>query len=754
MTELELLADRLRADLPAFADPGTELSLNPTKGWLQASWQQRGRLTTANFTSRHGKGIHVRTQDQQDLSYPVFLAGDRMGDLRSVARNTIAAVKPVPAFVAPRACLEDSGNPIDAYQLLESLAKNQDPLTRLVFITADAGVGKTSLLTETVRRKATDYALGRGDALWLYVNAQGSRLARLDQALAAAIDDVRANFPYHAAAPLVRSEGLVLVIDGFDELIGAPGTYDDAFSSLASFLRSLDGQGTVIATSRSAYYEQEFLARVGSVAGLANDAWSLKRVELSGWNDNERVEFLHQYGRANALSVEATDGLIQTVADVFDAAEMKPLASKPFFVARVAEFAAEGQGLEPGRDFLERLVNTYIAREVHGKLLRSLGGAVLTEDQLGAMYQEIANEMWREETRELSRSSFRELVSVKAELMELPDDARLLVVDRLPNAALMHAGSEDGSVAFEHEIFFSYFLAKPLVEAFASDDSFVVASVLRRGRLPRQAGDIAGRNLAGRSGVVLGVLSTAPEAVSIGGDQVRQNGGCIVAGMLREGIPSGATVANLDFVDVDLTRVTCFDLTFQNCSFRGADLRGCLFQNCRGSGVDVTLPLLDEGTIVDIQGIQVSDFRGVIFYDATGSATRHYSPEAIERVLKGAHLPAASTCLPLRNIGSESLRLVDSFVRIFEHANIASLEDPHVMRRLVRDPNWPPVFDAMLRSGICTEEIRAAGGRKSFVRMMVRPDDLLAGLLENPDIDTRIAAFWDLLDEGQGAQRT
>jgi hypothetical protein len=748
MTELDSLADRLRADLPAFADPGTAVSLNRTAKWLQASWQQRGRLTTANFAVGTGQGperIRVRTQDRNELTYPVFLAGDRMGDLRSVARNTIGAIRAVPAFVPPRACLDEDGRPSDASQLLDDLAGGDDPLTKLVFITADAGVGKTSLLTEMVRRKAKDYALGHGGALWLYVNAQGSRLAKLDQALAAALDDVRAPFPYHAAAPLVRSEALVLVIDGFDELIGAPGTYDDAFSSLASFLRSLDGEGTIIATSRSAYYEQEFLARVGTIAGFAEDAWSLRRLELSGWNENERAAFLHNFGRSNQLAGDETDRLANGVLAVFDEPNLRQLVTKPFFVARVAQFAVEGRGLEPGASFLDRLVNTYIAREVHGKLLSSVGGPVLTEVQLATLYQEIANEMWREETRELSRTSFKELVDVAAEILGIPDEARELVVDRLPNSALVHSGTDGGSVAFEHEIFFSYFLAKPIVEAFATGDPFLAGTALRRGRLPIQAGDIAGRTLVQRAATILETLSRASTAVSMGGDQVRQNAGAIVAGMMRAGLPDGSIVANVDFVDLDLARVSCSGATFRRCSFRGVDLRGATFTSCAATQVEFTLPLLDPETVIDVDGLETTDFHGLTFYDESESAMRHYSPDGIERVLAAARLPASSVGLRLRVVGSDELRVVDEFIRIFERTNIASLEDEFIMRRVVRDASWPKVFEALLKSGVCAEEIRQTKGNKSFVRMLVRPGDLLAGLLTGADDDPRITDFWDSL---------
>jgi len=551
---IEWLSDTVEADLAAFADPGTTVSLNRTKDWLQARWTHRGQEITNNFKTRPKDpfSILVRTASG-DEPYVGFLAGDRMADLKAIARNTSRATRPVPGYVEPRAFVDEGAARSSAEDLLEAVVTRADARTKLIFVTADAGVGKTSLLTEVVRRNATDYALARTTALWLYVNAQGSRLARLDQALAAALDDVRAPFPYHAVAPLVRAGALVLVIDGFDELIGAPGTYDDAYSSLASFLSSLDGRGTIVATARSAYYEQEFLTRVGSVPGLADDAWSLTRVELLEWNEEERHSFLTGFARARGVPEAERASFADRVVQQFARSDAVELVAKPFFLARVAEFAAEGQGLMGGTSLLDQLTNTYLDREARGKLLTGLGQPVLTAVQFAQVYEEIANEMWRQETRELSGSSFRELIELIAELLGLDDQARLAVMDRLPNSALVHPGVSPGSIAFEHEIFFSYFLARPIIATVSTGDPFSIGNALRKGKLPNQAGDIVGRTLLKSAAKMIPAMGKAPSTITIGAEQIRQNAGAIVAAMIRSGLPSGTSVSEIDFVDVDLS---------------------------------------------------------------------------------------------------------------------------------------------------------------------------------------------------------
>ena len=743
------LEHRVRLDLAAFADPGTTIGVNEAGGWLQATWTHRGRTVTSNFQASPvaSGSILVRGSGGATESYSSFLSGDRMADLRSIARNTTRAIRAVPGYVRPRVTVNDGVVRGNAEDELESLVREADSRTKLVFVTADAGVGKTTLLGEIVRRKATDYALGRTDALWLYVNAQGSRLARLDQALAAALDDVRAPFPYHAVAALVRADALVLVIDGFDELIGAPGSYDDAYSSLGSFLTALDGNGTIVATARSAYYEQEFLTRVGTVPGLSDEAWTLTRVELLEWNDDERLAFLSEYAKERIQDETERGAFPERVLQIFEQSGAGQLAAKPFFLARVAEFASEGRGLESGPSLLDRLVNTYLAREATGKLVKGPGQPVLTQTQLSSVYEEIANEMWRQETRELSGATFRELIEIMAQLFDLDDMGHAMVLDRLPNSAFVHPGGTPGSVAFQHEIFFSYFMASPILASLRSGDAFAIATALRKGRLPNEAGQIVGRAVARQgTSTILALMAKAPESISVGSEQIRQNAGTIAAGMLREGLAAKTVVQGLTFVDVDLSNVLAREVTFQQCTFRGVDMRGATFQDCTARSSAFESVLVDGESALDFHGTAVSDFFGLRFEDEDGRTQSVYAPADVQRILDGAQLPAAHEPFGSREVEPDVADLVGKVARLFERANVTSFDNELGQKRLLRDPNWARVYDALLNTGIIREELRAAGGNRTmFVRMTVRPADLMAGLSPEYDAEAQIQDFWTRL---------
>lgn len=742
----------LKGDLASFADPGTAVELDTASAWVAAVWYEDGRRKTAEVklgTDPALRDVLVRTTpDGSEVPYATFLAGERMGDLKGLARNTLSVVADVPAYVAPRALSESGATPMPADELVDGLASVAADETAVVFVTAEAGVGKTSLLVHLVRAKAEGYLLGEEKALWLYVNAQGSRLARLDQALAATLDDLRAGFPYHATTALVRSGALVLVIDGFDELIGTQGTYDEAFSSLASFIEDLRGAGSIVAAARSAYYEQEFAARADSTIGFRTDRWSLRTVALCDWNASERGVFLDRLTAERAASPAAAADLRQRVEAIFNDGSLGELAGKPLFVTRVANLIADGVELEAGDDLVHRLITTYLRREANEKLLSPRGTPLLSVAQLADFYTEIANEMWRQEARELSRTSLRELVEILADLHGLDDDARLTVIERTPYAAVMRTGTAPGSVSFEHELYFSYFLAQPTLDALRSREPLTIARALRKGRLPSQTGFLAGRGLdVDDVQPTIDSLLQASRAMSTGGEQIRENGGLIVAGALYGRPAERLRIASIDFNDCDLTRLDVSHCSLVGCAFRGADLRGAQFRACDSEDVLMESVVVDSSTRLEIDGLPVEHFLGLILASDDGSRSTLYSPDELHAALASLGLPAADHEPEVRTINPRALELVSLLSRIYERTNLATPDDDNVMRHVVQDPMWELVHSTLSDANIIRDEKRSAGGNKIFMRMLVRPRDLLAGQAPNAEVDPRISRFWQLLEE-------
>ena len=211
---LEFLKGRIESDLASFADPGG-VSMERNGRRFDAIWEVRGEPKEAMFKVSQDRGITV-TANGQTEPYRTFLAGTRMADLRHMAQM-IRHVGTQDVFVPTRAQLTDSEASLrPATDLLSDLLEHHETeVTQVVIVTGEAGAGKTRVLQELVQRQAAAYLKGLTGKLLLYVNAQGRALARLNEALATELQDLKVNLTYHSVTALARVGLLVPVIDGF-----------------------------------------------------------------------------------------------------------------------------------------------------------------------------------------------------------------------------------------------------------------------------------------------------------------------------------------------------------------------------------------------------------------------------------------------------------------------------------------------------------------------------------------------------------
>ncbi|MFI1382921.1 NACHT domain-containing protein [Embleya sp. NPDC020886] len=750
------LEDQLRMDLAGFADPGMPVNIKAAEtGWIKAEWVIRGEERSARFRLADAtdlRDVIVRTELGGDISYRSFLAATDMANLRRLAANMCNLIKVDETYVAPHAVLDNSlevaQGEVLASDLVRRIAKDADGRTNVIFLTAQAGVGKTSLLRHVVQAVANDYRSGQADALWLYVDAQGRRLAKLDDAISGELGKLRAQFSFDAVASLVRVGCLVLVVDGFDELLGIQGSYDESFSSLASFLDELQSSGCVVAAARSAYYEQEFVGRVNSAIGFRSDGWIVNRVRLQPWTPGQLNAYVEKRAAERGLSPARIAELEEKVSTAFAGESVSHLRGLPFFVSRVTDLSLMGSPLSSGTDLLEQLVNSYVKREAEEKLRDSPGHNYLTADQLREVFSEIAEEMWRQDTRELSRTSLREVLEVWLDVAGLPAEAQLAVVDRGPYSALLQA-ADKGAVRFEHDVYYSYFLAGPIVDLTRKGDPLPLRQALRRSQLPAEAATMAGARLQNRATEYLALLMTAGERQDASTEQVRQNAGAVAAGIMRaHGSPfENMELRFLGFVDCDMSSITLRDSRLRDCSFTGSDLRDFHLFGCAGERLSFERVGVDSvTTVLDVSGVPVNDFRALRLYAESGESTV-YDPRKVSEILSECRLPEARTSIPLRPVKAEIVSLLDDLSWLFAKTNLFTENDSTAdVRRVVQHPDWRSVRSAMINAGILSWNKKQASGNKDFLKVHVPPTDLMPGQDRQATVVRAVRDLWDFLE--------
>jgi hypothetical protein len=746
--------DEISSDLAAFTDPGTTVDWvneKEIKGSV-ARWEMQGRRRNARFLYGPRGGLFVATKGTEKLqTYGQFLAGPAMADLRLLAQITLQAQGGStrrPVFVPPQATWTDPPRHVTSAMTLLDEAINQDgeqddggSATNVLFLTADAGVGKTSLLRAAVLRQAQQYLSGRVTRVMLYVDAQGKALARLDDALAVSLQDLRSKFTYHTLASLVRLGLVVPVVDGFDELIGRKGGTDDAFQSLSGFLDRLSGHGMIVASARDVYYEGEFTTRADADTRL--HSWHVKSLALQPWRVTEIKQYVTLVAARDKRS-NIAQALLLDLEDLFASAEAADLRGKPFFIAHALELLLSGERVIPRRDFLASLTDAYLSREASAKLLLPSGEQILTSEQLAALFVELALEMWRQETRELDAASVREVVGLfGAASAGLDGEALRILTERAPTLALLGRGTRSGSVIFEHEILYSLFLANALAERLMAS-----AHLLSRGSLPIEAA----RRLAQQVGsnvespqAILDLLSKASRGDTPGQAQIRDNAG-LVAVMLLDCVGErrrGLIVRDVVIGDAPLGHLRLDGVTFERVIFLRTDLSAAVWTNCRAPGCAfnevLVSPIPPNATRLDITASDPQP---------TFAGLRVVAGEAIELVYDAPRLnkvlgeigvlprePVGATrgAAPPAEAVQEKVQTLEELAYAFRRGTVLAEDEPH-LQAAKSAKCWPEIRKVLVEAELLTIEARAASGpRKDFYRRHFRAQDLLEALRGSSD---------------------
>lgn len=748
--------DRVREDLAPFVDPGTQVAWTDSGSALVAEWYSYGTPLSATFMHSAARGFRVHFDGRQ-VDYGQFLSHPKLSDLLGLAKM-IEQAYPSELYIDTKASYGQSGaaKPEPALELLHSaLGKAESEFTRIIFVTAAAGAGKTFALRQLVRRQAASYLQGKTTRLFLYVNAQGRALAKLDEALAIELQDLRARLTYHAVAVLSRNGLLVPVIDGFDELMSPTG-YDDPFSSLQRFVEQLRGQGQLVASARSAYYQREFVKRA---TDSVDESWALTPVEILDWTDAEFDSYLDaRFASEAAKSAAVTKRVfLERARAAFRGHGNEDLRKKPFFVARAADLVLRGSSFNQAGGLVEHLVTSYLERDRTEKLLDPNRNPLLSAAQLRRLYASIAEEMWHQETRELDSRSLRAVAEIQIE-DEVSAGALERVTRRLSASAFLRQGGNPNRSEFEHEIFLAYFLADAISPHLANVET--LRGLLMRGTLPPWCANYAvvKHDLSG-NGVrrIVASLCDAAKTELLRAEQIRENAGAIAVAALHHshdglsdpGVPlrlEGLMFAGQSFRDLTLRPVDVVDAGFRRCDFAGAKIDGTArnswFQEI---AIDV------QTTELALSGVRVGDILGLRVREGADEQVL-FSPDKVAAALARVGMKLVGIEAS-RSVAGEALDVMERLSRAFERTNVIWPGDEG-LHGLAELALWRRVSALLIDAGVLRLEQRAQRGRaREALRSGYQASLIMAGLNKDAAVPEAIGRFWDQMERDFPGQR-
>lgn len=746
----QYLLDQIENDFKSFSDPMQPVIVSP-EGIV---WRYNNveRIVTLSRTSGSGLLPDI-CLDGVCHRYHDFLASEYMGSLSALAGNIVRLfAKDAEAYVietsadhVERLDQPVSGSAVPATQVINELAQNSLPFgsTRLVLVSGLAGSGKTYTLKKIVHEQARLFLTGETKSLYLYIDAQGKTLSSLFDVLAKVLQDIGAMFRYSAVESLTRRGLLVPIIDGFDELLGSGG-YDDAFASLALFISKLNGEGTVLASARSTFFDyKSFYDNAALVSDINSINYELELVKIQDWNPDQVTTYFER-----SLSADQLAKWIESQPNI--AESDRNLLCKPFYAAKIVDSLKSNWTPVRNEDLLSTLVNGFIDREVDK--LKDKNLPILSREGHIDILQNISEEMWAQQVNYIDQSSIRAIAELVSEKYRLSPSNGRAVVEKISSYAFLTTESPgSGRLRFEHEVFYGYFLGISLTRLLASS-STDLRIFMNKAPLDETTLDRISMSLGSDQSALYAWIANM-NALSIDSYaylNYRENFGSIVGAFISKGWVSKeaielkytyfkrqdwdrALVENISFVGVYFDEVFLRHATISNCSFKNCQLEHIYvtvaqtkFMNC------------SPEVVIQVKSLVVTD------NDDYFPSGKLYDSNDIRRYfeLVGLIPPQSNQPEPSGQV-KKRIEILDKFLKKMEkrfrmgESEIAELS-------FAEDPEWKTLWKHLVNHGLIRHQIIAKSGKSEpLVRLTVLPEIIRKGQnVAGPIIHDGVASFW------------
>lgn len=474
--------NEFRRVLTCFADEPSDVDVRLGKVVAQV----RDELIDAKiaYSATPDRYLQVTENDQ---TYPARMwLVNRIARLPQLADRILSStsISPTAAahspFVVPSGYLSAdlavaAGSDIDvhvtnAVDALLSRATDQTPgATSVLYLTSDAGEGKTTIINRAARVQAERYKSKTAMSLIVPIPLSGRAFLTFDDAvIAALVNKLRFNyFYYDAFIALVKMGVIVPAFDGYEEML-VEGSKGEAVSALGNLIQTLDSNGTVFIAARKAFFEYlSFRTQAKLLDAIGDRSASFSRLALSRWSKNQFLS----YGRLR--NIDSPEDVYETVASRLGADH--PLLTRAVLVRRLFDVAAANEkreelaallGSKP-HDYFFTFVDAIIKREASEKWLARVSGEVM-EPLLEPTYHhqllsQIALEMWQSSTTSLRHDILDVIVDLFCESIGKSPITTRQVKERIKQHSLLSVDSGRGNaLAFDHQDFHDFFLGEGL----------------------------------------------------------------------------------------------------------------------------------------------------------------------------------------------------------------------------------------------------------------------------------------------------
>ena len=653
--------------------------------------------------------------------------------------STVALTRP---FVTPEADLlqslevnpgEESEHVEDALAATLKVLDNRSPLeTTVLYITSDAGEGKTSLINELAQRQAERFKEHKSDWLLLPIPLGGRTFLRFDDITVGVLQN-KYRFPflyYGSFLELVRLGVLIPAYDGFEEML-VESTSGEALSAMGFLVNSLQSCGAMVVAARKAYFEFENLKTQARLRDLISSYLvGFGKLALCRWR---KAQFLKYCGERDLPNPEALyDAAVRRLGPTHS------LITRPVLVRRLVDIAERSSSLDDfltqletsGTDFFSVFVRGIIQREAHDVWIERGDGEVkqplLSIDEHCELLSLIALEMWQARVDFLKLDSLEFVTEFFCEAKRKRPSSAAQVRERIKGHALLIASTEtQRAIEFDHDEFRQFFLGEAVANICLSQASSVRADLLnalRKGVFPapslRSLVQAVRRTAQSQRQQVVKLLA---EVAQLDGQASFTHENCtsLVLALLNDENGAEAVLRGMSFPlnalrNARLRRVIFDDCFFAQSSLENTSLQDCRFTRCQFAKLDVY-----DSTRVSNVLLERESKVDVLFIVNHGVTLFEPHAVRIQLMQHGFIIPEASAEPPMEPVQpvkkAESLILFERLLRSFVRST--HISDSVIKLKLGAKAHWfmEEIVPILLKEGIFVEfEHRGGGVNRHF----------------------------------------
>jgi ribosomal protein L25 (general stress protein Ctc) len=574
---------------------------------------------------------------------------DRLAQIPLLADRIISYTKREESFVTPTGTVLESilldpkecaiGVEDVTKAVVNEFSKPIVGMTKVVYLTSDAGEGKTTLINEITLRQALRFKNKESDWLILPISLMGRTFLRFDDVFVGALMNVY-RFPmlyFDTLVELIRMGVIIPALDGFEEVfVESEG---EALSAVGNLMSNLQSSGSVLIASRKAFFEfKTFSSQAKLFDALGTYDADFSHITIDRWKKPQFIDYATKRGIKSPD--EFYDSLLEKLHN-----ENHVLLTRAFLVKSLISYVLDRDAsinetvaelVNSNKPLFASFVKSIIEREAQIKWIDKSGEPpmpLLSVEQHYDLLSFIAEEMWIQNIDNLSLVMLDGVAEIYSETIRLGTSKSRQVKERIKQHALIvSTGKNSSQYSFDHEEFKNYFLGQAIAKYIIDVNIVNAKSLLQRKQLPEISCDtivdVLIQRYPDRKVIINSLIVLAEKEMGL--TYLKENIGSIVIRIIDDQLNDPLVISNLLFAEDALEGRKLKNIKFNQCIFqatslKGSTIRDCQFEHCKFETLEVF-----KNCIFENVGLDNSEVRHIVIGD-TGRSL--FEPSLIQREL-------------------------------------------------------------------------------------------------------------------------